>query len=78
MNHSRTARDIMVTHLVTCEPETDVFMATSSLLRHHITGAPVIDAERNYYGVFSEKCSMKVLSQGVLHSRGEKMTLNNQ
>jgi CBS domain-containing protein len=31
------------------------------LLKHHISGVPVVDAKGRYLGVFSEKCSMHVL-----------------
>ncbi|MEQ8848345.1 CBS domain-containing protein [Botrimarina sp.] len=56
-----TARDFMVKRLVTLRPEMDVMQAIRLLLRHRISGAPVVDAEGNYLGVFSEKCSMHVL-----------------
>ncbi len=62
MNHSALARDIMVTRLVTLRPEMHVFDGIAHLLRHNITGAPVVDSERNYQGVFSEKCCMSVLT----------------
>lgn len=62
MNHSELARDIMVTHLVTLRPEMHVFDGIAHLLKHDITGAPVVDPQRNYLGVFSEKCCMSVLT----------------
>jgi len=55
------ARDFMVTNLVTLAPDTDVFEAIGHLLKHRISGAPVIDDQRNFLGVFSEKTSMSVL-----------------
>ena len=61
MNHSELARDIMVTRLVTLRPEMHVFDGIAHLLKHDITGAPVVDPQRNYLGVFSEKCCMSVL-----------------
>jgi len=54
-------RDFMVTNLVTVRPKTDVFEAIGYLLKHSISGAPVVDENRNYIGVFSEKTSMQVL-----------------
>lgn len=62
MNHSELARDIMVTRLVTLRPEMHVFAGIAHLLKHNITGAPVVDADKNYLGVFSEKCCMSVLT----------------
>ncbi len=56
-----TARDFMVTRLVTLRPEMDVIDAVQRLLKNRISGAPVVDADGMYLGVFSEKCSMHVL-----------------
>ncbi len=55
------ARDFMVTKLVTLRPEMDVFKAIQLLLKNRISGAPVVDADGVYLGVFSEKCSMHIL-----------------
>lgn len=55
------ARDIMVTKLVTLSPETDVFQGIETLVRHKISGAPVVDDLGNLVGVFSEKSCMQVL-----------------
>ena len=56
-----TARDFMVTKLITLAPEADVIDAVQLLLKHRITGAPVVEADGRYVGVFSEKCAMHVL-----------------
>jgi CBS domain-containing protein len=56
-----TARDFMVTKLVTLRPEMDVIRAVQLLLKNRISGAPVVDKEGNYLGIFSEKCSLNVL-----------------
>lgn len=56
-----TARDIMVKRLVTLRPELDVMVAVQRLLKNRISGAPVVDIDGTYLGVFSEKCSMHVL-----------------
>jgi CBS domain-containing protein len=61
MNTPLLARDIMVTRLVTLTPHMDVFQAISLLLKHRISGAPVIDESRRFLGTFSEKCCMRVL-----------------
>lgn len=55
------ARDFMSTDLVTLLPTDDVLDAVRVLLRHRISGAPVVDAEGRYLGIFTEKCSMHVL-----------------
>ena len=55
------ARDFMITKLVTLRPEMDVIRAVQLLLKNRISGAPVVDHDGNYLGVFSEKCSLNVL-----------------
>lgn len=56
-----TAREIMVTDLVTLSPRSDVVEGVQTLLKHRISGAPVVDVEGRYLGMFSEKCAMQVL-----------------
>ncbi len=65
MYTSQLAKDIMVTKLVTLSPEVDVFKAIDLLLKHRISGAPVIDARRNFLGMFSEKNCMSVLLESA-------------
>jgi CBS domain-containing protein len=55
------ARDIMTTKLVTLDAEMDVFHGIDVLVRHNISGAPVIDRDRRLLGIFSEKSCMEVL-----------------
>ena len=59
------ARDIMAERLITVRPETDVAAAIRTLLRHNISGMPVVDATGKYRGVFSEKCCLRVLSRAA-------------
>ena len=61
MLDSTTASELMVTRLITLSPELHVFDGVGKLLKHKITGAPVIDNRRKFLGVFSEKCCMNVL-----------------
>jgi CBS domain-containing protein len=56
-----TAREFMVTDLVTLTPTTDVVEAVQTLLSHNIGGAPVVDDDGRYLGMFSGKCAMQVL-----------------
>lgn len=55
------ARHIMVTRLVTLHPDMDVFDAIDRLLKHQISGAPVVDEDGQFVGVFSERCSISLL-----------------
>lgn len=59
------ARDIMVTRLVTLSPDMNVFDAIGLLLKHKISGAPVVDVDGRYIGIFSERCCMSVLLQAA-------------
>ncbi len=58
---SLRAKDFMVTKLVTLPPELDVHEALQVLIKSHISGAPVVDRDGKYLGVFSEKCAMHVI-----------------
>ena len=72
MDRPKLAKEIMVTKLVTLSPDRDVFRAMRLLLKHRISGTPVIDDERNFVGVFSEKCCMRVLTTTIqLASQGD-------
>ena len=74
-----TARDFMVTKLITLDPNMDVFEAVQKLLKHRISGAPVVDANGDYLGVFSEKSSMQVILDGTyeqLPSNEVRMFMN--
>ena len=55
------AKDIMVTRLVTLSPAMDALDAIRKLLKHRISGAPVVNEAGDYLGVFSEKTSMSFL-----------------
>ncbi len=52
---------IMTRNLMLLPPEMDVFEAVSLLLAKRVSGAPVVDRDGCYLGVFSEKSSMDVL-----------------
>ena len=65
LNRPKIARDVMVTKLVTLDPGMDVHEAIDMLLRNKISGAPVVDEERNFLGVFSEQCCIRVLIDSI-------------
>lgn len=56
-----TARDFMATKLLTLSPDEDALAAIRKLLQYRISGAPVVDSEGNFLGIFSEKTSMRFL-----------------
>jgi CBS domain-containing protein len=61
----KIAEDFMRRKLVTLTPETSVCDGVAKLLKDNISGAPVVDSEGNYLGVFSEKCCMNALTEPV-------------
>ena len=65
MSKPRLASDIMITRLHTLLPEQNVLHGVRQLLKCRISGAPVIDHQGQYQGVFSEKCCMSVLSKAA-------------
>ena len=56
-----TARDFMATKLITLSPDEDALAAIRKLLHYRISGAPVVDSDGNFLGIFSEKTSMRFL-----------------
>ena len=56
-----TARDFMDADLITLGPTADVLDAVQLLMKHRISGAPVVDARGRYLGMFSDKCAMHVM-----------------
>lgn len=65
MTKTIVARDIMVKKLITLKPDMDVFDAIDLLLKHRISGAPVVDEDNMLVGMFSEKNCMSVLLEGA-------------
>ncbi|WP_153556049.1 CBS domain-containing protein [Roseimaritima sediminicola] len=61
MNHTVTARDMMVSNLVTLSPDMDTLDAIDVLLKHNISGAPVVDENGHFLGTFSEKSCMQFI-----------------
>ncbi|MEZ6135767.1 MAG: CBS domain-containing protein [Pirellulaceae bacterium] len=55
------ARQMMTQNLVTLSPDLDVFAAIDVLLKKRISGAPVVDSDGTFLGIFSESCSMRVI-----------------
>jgi CBS domain-containing protein len=52
MNHS--AHDVMTKNLVTLSPDTTAEEAIEILLKHKISGAPVVESDRTLVGIVSE------------------------
>ena len=55
-------KDFMTTKVITLKPNMDIYEAMTQLLKHHISGAPVVDDERNLVGILSEKDCLRVFA----------------
>lgn len=55
------ARNMMTKNLVTLSPDMEVFAAIDVLLKKRISGAPVVERDGTFIGVFSESSSMRVI-----------------
>ncbi len=56
-----TAREMMVSNLITLSPNMDVLDAIDVLLKHRISGAPVVDSDSRFLGIFSERSCMRFI-----------------
>lgn len=62
-----TAADIMIRRVVTVNPHQDLFEVIGLLIKHQISGAPVVDKAGRYLGIFSERTSIGLLVDAVAH-----------
>jgi CBS domain-containing protein len=60
-----TVRMHMDKRVHTLRPETDIRDAVKMLVRHRITGAPVVDENRKVVGMLTEKDCLKLIAKGV-------------
>ena len=60
-------REVMATSLVTLRPEQDIHDAIGSLLKHRISGAPVVDAAGQLVGILSEKDCLRVFASDAYY-----------
>jgi CBS domain-containing protein/ribosomal protein S17 len=64
------AHQIMTAHVITVHTETTIGEAIDIMLRHHISGLPVIDAEGKLVGIVSEGDFIRRAETGTQHKRG--------
>lgn len=62
-------KDFMAKQLVTFKPDMSIFEAVEALLKHQISGAPVVDDAGVLVGMLSEKDCMKVLMGGAYYNQ---------
>lgn len=63
------ASDIMATDVIAVSPETSVQEVAELLLKHHISGLPVVDADRRVVGLVSEGDLLRRAEAGTGHER---------
>lgn len=68
-----TASDLMSRRVVTLSPRMNVVEAMDELLKRNVTGAPVIEPNGQYRGVFSEKCCLSLLTLTVALASQEEL-----
>ena len=64
----RTAKDIMSRSFVTFSPDMDILEAVDLIVRHNISGGPVVDKLGNLAGVISEIDCMQAAVQASYHA----------
>lgn len=65
MNKPPAVKDYMATILLTLRADTNVYEAVDFLLKHKISGAPVVDNNNKLIGLISEKDCLQLLAKGV-------------
>ena len=58
-------RECMARKLLTLKSDTEILDAVAFLLKHKISGAPVVDNDKHLVGVISEKDCLNLLAKGV-------------
>ena len=59
-----TVKDYMATNLLTLKADATIYHAVEFLLKHHISGAPVVDDNYKLIGIISEKDCLKLIAKG--------------
>ncbi len=69
MPHRIAVRNYMTTDVVTLNPQMDVLQAVAILLKHRISGAPVVDSSGALVGMLTERDCMKVALDAAFHQQ---------
>ncbi len=67
MKRSMLVKDYMTKHVVTLLPEMEILRAAHLLIRHDISGAPVLDEHGRLAGILTERDCMRVAMQADYH-----------
>ena len=60
---SLDVRDYMATKLITLDPDAEILSAAHTLIKHEISGAPVVDSNDQMVGILTERDCMRVALQ---------------
>lgn len=63
-----TVKDCMATKLVSLKPEMRIVDAIKLLLKHKISGAPVVSADNTLIGMLSEKDCLRIFANGAYNT----------
>jgi CBS domain-containing protein len=64
------ARQVMTQHVITAGADTSIVEAANTMLRHHISALPVVDAEGRLIGIVSEGDFIRRAETGTAAKRG--------
>lgn len=67
MLRSMLVKDHMVANVITLDPDMEILHATQLLIRHDISGAPVLDNHGRLIGVLTERDCMRVALHAGYH-----------
>ena len=68
-----TARDLMTTSLLTFRPEQPLLEALTALLRHGVSGAPVVGESGRLVGILSELDCLRMLASDEFYQGDPEM-----
>ncbi len=68
LNPEKLVSDYMTTELISFSPDLSIYSAMQSLLKHRISGAPVVGPNNELLGVLSEGDCLKEIIKGKYHN----------
>ena len=68
METKPVVKNYMTSRLISLKEDMDVYLAIGLLLKNKISGAPVIDKDRNLCGILSEKDCLRVFANGSFYN----------
>ncbi len=67
MLRSMLVRDYMTTDVIALKPEMEILHAAHQLVKHNVSGAPVLDRHGRLVGIVTERDVMEVATQAYYH-----------